>query len=220
MDDAILDRLRKLLALAGSPNPHEAALAASRAQALVTRHRLEAWLAAEAAEQADPDPITLGRDDPLEIARRTRKWKAYLASVLADANGCAAWIDGRGRQEAICLVGRARDRELVRALWEGLVKRVEWASATAGQGHDRAWHEAFRIGLAEQIGARLREGDAEASAELGSTALTVVDPARAAHERALDRFVDDHLGRGKHRSLLVDAHGLHAGREAGQRFEI
>lgn len=214
MNAALLDRLQKLLALSGSPNPHEAALAAARAQELVSRHRLEGWLAAE----ADPDPITLGREVPLEVARRTRKWKSYLASVLASANGCVAWVERRGREEAICLVGRQRDREVVQALWDGLVKRVEWASATAGAGRDRHWHEAFRVGLAEQIGERLREGAAVAHEALEATALTVVDPARAAHEAALDRFVAEHLGRGKGRSLTVDARGLVAGRSAD--FEL
>ena len=41
----IVDRVRKLLALAGSSNVHEAAAAAARAQELITRHRLESLCA-------------------------------------------------------------------------------------------------------------------------------------------------------------------------------
>lgn len=220
MDSAVLDRVRKLLALAGSPNPHEAALAAQRAQALVSRHRLERWVAAESAEAEDPDPITLGRDEPLEVARKTRKWKAHLASVLADANGCRAWIDTRARKQALCVVGRKRDRDVVRALWDGLVKRVQWASATAGEGQDRAWHDAFRIGLAEQIGQKLRAGVREVVSAADRHALAVVDPAIAVHRAALERFVEQHLRPGRGRRLLVDAEGLAAGRAVGARFDV
>ena len=36
--------------------------------------------------------------------------------------------------EAIVLVGRGRDRELVVELWQWLVRRIEWLSATHGAG--------------------------------------------------------------------------------------
>ena len=45
--DAVLERVRKLLALATSPNLHEAAAAAAAAQALIERHRLGSLLEAQ-----------------------------------------------------------------------------------------------------------------------------------------------------------------------------
>jgi hypothetical protein len=65
-EQAVLERVRKLLALASSPNIHEAASAAAKAQALIERHRLQSWLDAADAEAADP--IEGGQDTPLEVA--------------------------------------------------------------------------------------------------------------------------------------------------------
>jgi hypothetical protein len=150
-----------------------------------------------------------------------RKWKGVLASVLAEANGCVAWVRGLGpREQALCVIGREADREWVRALWEDLVPRVEWLSATAGPGEDRAWHESFRIGAADAIAARLRAGAAEAHQALSATALATVDPREAAHQQALDRFVDRHLGRARGRSIRVDADGLQRGRAAAAALPL
>ena len=88
--DKVLSRVRKLLALAESPNVHEAASAAARAQELISQHRLEAVLEAEdaAATQDAADPIG---QETLETSKRLRRWKTVLAGGLARANGCIAF---------------------------------------------------------------------------------------------------------------------------------
>lgn len=216
----ILDRVRKLLALAGSPNVHEAATAAAMAQALIARHRLDEWLAAEAGVAEDPDPITDGRDAPLEVGRRLRKWKVALAAALAEGNGCVAYTLDLGAERAICLVGRSRDRAAVAVLWEGLVKRVEWLSATHGAGRDRAWHEAFRIGAVDTIAERLSRVGAEVREAIGEGALVRVDPREAAHRDALDRYVAERMRFGRGRALRVDASAWEQGRAAAERLEL
>lgn len=215
-----LARVRKLLALATSPNPHEAALAAARAQALIEAHRLQAWLEAERRVEEDPDPIVDARDEPLEVARRLRKWKVVLAATLAEANDCIAYTLELGRERSIVLVGRGRDREAVAELWGWLVKRIEWLSATHGAGRDRAWHEAFRIGVVDAIAERLRQGSEQAQAELPPTALVAVEPARAAHRDALRRFADERLGLTSGRGIRVDARAWEHGRAAGDDVEL
>lgn len=210
----ILERVRKLLSLATSPNVHEAASAAAMAQALVARHRLEQLLAAEQAASDDPDPITDGRDAPLEVARRLRTWKVVLASALARASGCVAYTAGRGAEQAILVVGRARDREAVATLWTFLVRRIEWLSATHGAGQPRSWHEAFRVGAVDTIAERLSGADEQARCSLGPAALVRVDPLVAAHRAALDRFVAG-MGLGRGRGLRVEADAWERGRAAG-----
>ena len=55
MDNKLIERIRKLLALAESPNEHEAALASERAQALLAEHKLSlAQVTATHATPADP----------------------------------------------------------------------------------------------------------------------------------------------------------------------
>lgn len=217
---AALDRVRKLLALAESPNQHEAALAAARAQALIETHRLQAWIDAEHAVEDDPDPIVDAREQPLEVGRRIRRWKPALASVLADANGCVAYTLDRGKNSAIVLVGRARDRAVVAELWGWLAKRIEWLSATEGVGQSKKWHEAFRVGVVESVGERLREGTSQARAELDAPALVRVEPAMAAHRDALERFVANNLGLGPGRALRVDAEAWARGKAASRAIDL
>lgn len=215
-----LDRVRKLLALASSPNPHEAALAAARAQALIEAHRLQRWLEAEAQVERDPDPIVDARDQPLETGRKIRPWKAMLATVLAEANGCVAYTGNLDRQEALVLVGRARDREVVVELWTWLVRRIEWLSATHGAGQPRKWHEAFRMGVVDAVAERLAGVAQAVKDELETAALVVVEPAAAAHQEALRTFVDEHLRLGRGRSLRVDAEAWEDGRLASASLPL
>lgn len=215
-DPAILDRVRKLLALAGSPNLHEAAAAAGRAQELIARHRLEAYLAAEQAIALDP--ISDGSDAPLEVARKIRKWKRVLAAALAEANGAMAWTQDRGKDQAICVVGTDADRAAVATLWADLVKRIEWLSATEGEGRPRDWHEAFRIGASEAIAERLAAGTQDARADLPEGALALVDPAEAAQRDALERFLADRFGPAKGGGIRVDPRAYEAGRKAAAKL--
>lgn len=213
--DALLERLRRLLALSTSANPHEAAVAAARAQALITRHRLEAWVAAP-----EGDPIEDARDAPIAVAKRIRSWKRVLASALAEGNGCVAYVLDRGADEAIVLVGRAEDRAVTAAMYEDLERRIAWLSATLGAGRDRRWHEDFRIGVVDAIAARLRTVEAEVAAELDAAALAVVTPASAAHQARLDAWVRDNLRLGKGRSIRVDPRAYRRGQDAGKGLPL
>ncbi len=215
-----LARVRKLLALANSPNPHEAAVAAAQAQALIETHRLQGWLHAQQQVEEDPDPIADARDEPLETGRRMRKWKVALAGSLAEVNGCIAYTLPRGREQSLVLVGRSRDREAVRALWDWLVRRIEWLSATQGAGQPRQWHEAFRIGVVDAVAARLRDTNEQVQRELDPTALVVVEPAMAAHRDALQRFADERLGLTKGRRIRVQADAWEQGQAAGDTLKL
>jgi hypothetical protein len=217
-DSTALERVRKLLALAGSPNVHEAASAAAMAQTLIERHRLERWLDAE--EAAAADPIDDGRDTPLEVARRLRKWKVVLASTLAEANGCVAYTLKRGGDEAIVIVGRAADRAAVFELWGWLDKRVEWLSATHGAGRSRRWHEAFRVGAVDAVAERLRKVAEEVRGEQAPGTLVRLDPAALAQRDALERYVSDHLQLGRGRGIRVDARAWERGRAAGAELPL
>lgn len=218
--DKALDRVRKLLALATSPNVHEAASAAAQAQALITRHRLEAWLDAERAAEVDPDPITDARDEPLDVARRQRPWKLVLASALAEVNGCLAYTLDRGAERVIVLVGRARDRAAVATLWAWLLRRIEWLSATHGHHRSRRWHEAFRVGAVDAISERLRATAAAEHDASEGPALATIDRAIEAERAALERFAEERLGLRGGRGLRVDAAAWEKGRAAGEGVDL
>ncbi|MFK7927262.1 MAG: DUF2786 domain-containing protein [Myxococcota bacterium] len=195
----MLDRVRKLLALATSSNAHEAAAAAARAQEIIDKYRLEQWLV---TNEPEADPIIDARDQPLEVSRRVRRWKSALASVLACANGCVAYRSDRGRDQAIILVGRRQDRDAVAEIYGGMVKQIEWLSATHAAGQSKKWHESFRLGAVDAVAKRLSK-PTESGSGSDSTALVAVHPALVAHTAALDAFVAENLRFKKGRGISV-----------------
>src|SRR5687767_2279756 len=96
--EQVVERVRKLLALSSSSNPHEAALAAERALEIAQRHNLD-----------------LSRvDGPLEgpFAERAydvggaAQWRWLLMSAVARAHFCRAlrrWVAGRSQGEMFLL---------------------------------------------------------------------------------------------------------------------
>lgn len=208
--------MRKLLALATSPNVHEAAAAAARAQSLIERHRLEGLL----AEPTEGEAVTDGAEAPLERSRKLRTWRVLLAQALAEPAGCVAYrVDGPDGQE-LRLVGRDEDRESVRVLWEWLVDRIQWLSATEGGRRSKAWHEAFRIGAVETIAERLVLAGQEAREGLAEAALVRVDPKLAARRMAVEDFVATRMSLGRGRSVRVDARAWAKGRQAGKAVPL
>ncbi len=229
--ERLLEKVRKLLALATSDNVHEAALAASRAQSLIEQHRLQGILDAEeqAAEEAEQDPILDGRDDPLEATKRLRTWRVVLAVQLAELNGCIAYTEQSGRKKLLILAGRAADRAVVKELYAWLTRRLEWLSAThaptaAQGGADKKWHEAFRIGAADVIAQRLassrRARRQELEDDLGEAALVAVERGLASRSDRMRRYADEELRLKPGRQLRVNADGYARGKVAGARFEL
>lgn len=219
--DTLLSRVKKLLALATSSNVHEAASAASAAQALINRHQLASLLA---GHSADPDdPITSGLEAPLEVAKRFRRWKLFLATGLAVENAGLAWTTDIGDETHLSFCGHRSDRAAMTAVWSSLVTRIEWLSASHGAGRTRQWHEAFRIGAAEEIVARIRAGEVVSSSSSSSAlsaedvpltalALAKAAPLRAARVAAVAAFAQAKLPRDRGRSVLVDMRALKQGK--------
>jgi len=211
----VLDRVRKLLALASSPNVHEAAAAAAAAQALIEAHRLEGLLAEEGRE--DEDPVG---EELLSSSRRLRRWKAVLAQGLAGANGCLIYTRQAGKQREIVVVGRSADRAAVRSLFDWLERQLAWLSATHGAGQSKQWHDDFRVGASGTVVARLGEAAAAQRAALTEAALVRVEPALAAREARVQRYADDTLRLKRGRSVRVDPDAWERGRAAGHAVEL
>lgn len=228
--EKIVDKIRRLLRLSESPNVNEAAAAEARAQELMARHRIEA---AMLDESADDEGIVDHRDAPLEESKRLRPWKIELAAVLARANGCRIYVQERRREDAVVLVGRSEDAELVRAMYGEMVKRVESLTRANGAGRDRAFCNAFRLGVVVTLDERLTLARREASQRAiaggvedeGEVALDV-ERAKSAiarldrREEAVDRFVEKNLRLGKGKTLRADAEGFAKGRVAGHAVAL
>lgn len=238
---ALLDRLERLLRLATSSNPHEAAAAAARAQAMIEKHRIDEALVAVLSGQA-PE-IVDDRDHPLDESKRLRPWKVALAGAIAEANGCGVYVlDGGRHRDAVrkaILVGRAENFAAVRALYADLVVRIEALTRTFGQGRSRDWATSFRFGVVDTLGDRLLaarisarreaiEGEVAAPPEVApmagsplTTLMRVPDAVKELErqEAAVEAWMSKHLGAGKGRGTRVLQGAFAAGRAAGHDLD-
>ena len=155
-----LRRAAALLRLANSNNPHEAALAAQRAQEILDRYDLDrAALEMEGAMPAEPDEdiVDFGsKGAPLDSGAgksNRERWTIMLAAVIAHANHVYLYTSG----PAINLVGRASDVNAVRYLYSYLFCEVVRLTDRDGQGCGRTWRNNYRMGVVDTIGRALRE---------------------------------------------------------------
>lgn len=226
---AIIDKVRKLLKLAESPNANEAALAAAKAQQLVDEHNLSAaLLALDGAEAVPDEPIEdfESKGAPLETSRRHPRWRTQLAGTIARANGCRIYING----EHIALVGRPSDADTVRYLFSYLAREVERLCAKEGVGCGTSWRNNFRLGVVYAIMEKLREErerfakDARSQASNGTALMRVNTALARVEQRGMDTaaWMKANLklvsrGGGGH---SYDRGALEAGKRAGNSIQI
>lgn len=203
----MLEKVRKLLALAGSDNEHEAAAAAARAASIMERYEIEA------ADLGNLD------DEPEEIEETTfddhggrlTRWRAVLASILAQASGCAVYTVG-GR---IQIVGKPSDVERAGILFRYCREEIERLAIRHARGQGRAYANAYRHGCVSAIGTSIRQEAAKtqrAAQEAGNTsALVLVDRQKAANTH----MHQVHGSMRASRSQVSSAAGLRAGRADG-----
>lgn len=97
----VIERVRKLLALAKSSNEHEAALAAAHAQRLLAEHNLaisELEMREEGAGEAE-----------LTVARTVPKWLSSLFAVVAHAFDCMAIVASTADAGRLRFIGVGED---------------------------------------------------------------------------------------------------------------
>ena len=199
----MLERVRKLLALAGSDNEHEAALAMQRAGELMARHNLELARADEAAGYRHL--IIDTRQKIMPTYRKT------IAAILRDyfyvRVVCASLYDPRDDQSyrTIELLGRAENVPVAEHCYRFLEERLHslWQqNRHQFHGNARTARNSYFLGLlhgfTERLAAMQRPGERErpgsAAAASGSALLvTEADP-------ALQRFVRQRFPRLQRRS--------------------
>ena len=184
-DDALLAKIRKLLALSQSPNEHEAVLAAARAQALLTEHGLSLG-DLEETEHAHFDYLL-----------STGVWRYHLLGGIAQVNGCVVLLR-QGNNQFVRIVGAASVLDGVKTLFETLqdllahLTEVEWRAHVLGSmdpwygvypsllepGYEPEWRESFLTGATVRVMERLfqaRQETVEAHESDTSQALMRLD---------------------------------------------
>ena len=191
-----LAKAAKLLRLAQSANPHEAALAAAKAQDIMDRFKLSgADIALDGS--APVENVIHCPQDPLDTDGSAR-WKGQLGMVIAKLNQCKLYAGPDG----YCLIGRPSDMNAVRYLYAWLTKEIDRLAAKGCAGCGRTYWNNFRLGAVETVTARLSAAAREtvasvkveaaaASASAGNTlALALVEKSLATIEKQTQEVED------------------------------
>lgn len=241
IEKTLAEKIRKVLNLArGTTNPHEAAAAFARAQAMMQRHRITE--AALHLEEGTEDPVDAeeihDRHDPLGQQSQRVAWKGSVANALSKANGCKfywhrTWNRGGYVVRQLRVVGRESDVETVRYLFTLCVREIERLARNESSRQrrqngraDRAFMNAYRMGCARAVVEAIEEEERAIRAlmrqEAGRNekALVTLDAAQAALDRRraeTHRWVDDHLHLRPGRApRITSSAGYHAGQIAGR----
>ena len=140
----------KLLRLAQSANEHEAALAMSRAQELIDRHKLTNLSLDMDTENPEEDILNFPQD-PLES--NYASWKGRLAMGLSRNNQCKVYTSS-GK---IIIIGRPSDATAVRYLYAWMIREIARIAEKTCAGCGRVFWNNFRTGMVETVVRRLDE---------------------------------------------------------------
>lgn len=220
-----LAKVAKLLRLAQSDNPHEAALASSRAQEIMDRFKLSGGDINLDGPQKPREEVR-HFPDPLDIDGSAR-WKGQLGVVIAKQNQCKLYAD-----HGLKLIGRASDVQTVRYLYAWMVSEIERLAKRDCAGNGRTWFNNFRLGAVETVCKKLRESAArtveavkQEAWQSGAGAIVLVEKSLAVIQQQ-ERECEDYGKRVLHlraRSASrtnYNASAREAGRKAGGEIRI
>jgi hypothetical protein len=142
----VLDKVKKLLALAKSPSEAEAAAALAKASVLLAKYGLSM---AEVQQEEDVQEAVL-----LE-KKRLRVWESYLVSVVCKATFTEALHYRTQAVGRILLIGREVNIVTARELFTYLHRVILILGRTYSP--EIAHVDSFRQGLVQRIGERLAE---------------------------------------------------------------
>ncbi len=227
--EKILDRIKKLFALADSANVNEAGNAAAQAQRLMAKHAIDAAMLETAADEDEQAGEEVLYDNTWKVLPT---WRQLLAQDLAKANRCRSFQRGRN----LCIVGRPSDCANVRYMHAYLMTEVDRLTKSAskdGGGLGRTWMNNFRLGAVTEVGRRVQiaalearqEAKAEAVAQTdGGASLARIDSALATldgHAKAVDDYIARNLNvRSSSASYTGNQDARQAGTRAGANINI
>lgn len=145
----LIDKIRKLLALTGSPNKAEAELAAQRAHELLTKYNLDI---------ADLQEKEIGELEALS-GRNIKEWRRALAINIASLYYCRSLRTNYGSgYYKISFAGQLHNVIIAKSIFEYLEKTVlREARNSIRKNAKFKYRENFKLGMALEISRRLQE---------------------------------------------------------------
>ncbi len=231
--EKILEKTKKLLALAGSANEHEAHLAMERVRELYAKYNLE-HLATLAKESFVHLVITHNK-------KRMESWEQRTVSILTehffvkiltfqqfDANT-------GNRVHALEFIGTRENVLMAEYVYYFLLRQVDFLlkQALASElGLIRSERSSFRLGVLDGFSKKLKHSEraavsasSPASSTTNSTALTVIGEALAkfrsdAHFENYVSGIYPRIGQRRQSSIAIDGEAFAAGHAAGRSITL
>ena len=213
----VIEKIKHLLALSTSSNPHEAALAASRAQELLMKHNLKM-----SQIKTDDDPT--GNYAQSCVRTGQKRWKRSLLFAIARHNFCTCVYNLTQRN--MMLIGEPHNFEVVEYLYTFLVGQLhEMAENTymtylkrGASVNKKTWIEGFYNGAIARIDVRLEEQQRQMAADSNDCKALIVTK-EAELKAAMDKFYPDRRP-GRRQKSKVDLTGFYDGVEAGDKVAL
>lgn len=225
MTDAVLDKVRKLLAKAEDPGctPAEAAALNDKAAELIAKYGVDRARLAANAPEADP----VG-DRTISVYPPYALDKAGLLGTVAYSLRCRSVRSQRrtsvGQVYGMHLFGCASDLERTELLFTSLLVQASYGLAAAHVPVDEsvaAFRRSWLVGFTQAVGKRLLEAERRAAAtdDAGdgpSMALVLADRGDRVDRRVTEFY--PRLGRAAPRRLMGS--GRRSGYAAGERADL
>lgn len=214
--DRITRRVYKLLALADSHNPNEAASALAKAHDLIAKHHLP-----DTPQPADPEYESLFMGQP---ALRQPREAYRMAQLLSDHyHVCGIWVPAyvvlRGKMGRVLEISAQRHHLQIAAYVYDFIQRVtmeNWHRFRRKNRHRHPRRTDFALGIIEGVCSRLSSQKATRTSRSDKLPTTVEDPLLKAYLKKRHPYQRT-ISRG---GIRQDPAILNAGRRIGEAMQL
>jgi hypothetical protein len=236
---AVIEKVKKLLALSTSSNANEAANAMALANKLIDQYRLDI---AELEDKEHSEPIEED-DGYIYESGKITQWKSSLVMTLAGFYGCAVWNDttinhktttvvdidngthhyseASGRKVSrYRLVGRRSDIGITRYMFAYITAEIARLSAIEAKGKGRVFVNSYCMGFVSGVRAQLNKSRVEVQQSATSNAIVKIN---AREEEATVAMHNMHTGLRASKTTShsrVDRDAFYRGKERGASMHL
>lgn len=222
-NDQIIDKIRKLFAIAHADDGPQAANAMAHAQRLIAKYRLERVR----FDIVDDEAIQLWNDEPLDRAPTIPPWRQAVGGAIAELNDCLCLVSDqrRGRDRVMVIAGRRTDFELAAAMYGWIVDTIDRLALEHGRrsgpaGASRRWLHSFRTGAGAEVEHRLLQEHRDRQLQLAQD--PKAETALAIRHDAVRKWAEEHLDarEPKGRDPDIDSSAYQLGARVGRAMAL
>jgi len=215
-DDKVIEKIRKLLAMAeDTSSPNEAMIAARRARKLMDKHQLKR----EDIEDKEATQFLQTQAD--KVTRQRKTWLLYIASASAVLNDCVSVVSG-APEVIYKFRGFTSDAVVAKLTMDYLVDACE-RQLNQSDAVGASERNFFRVGFGQAVLNRAHEIKREREEEMVTTTGTALIPMK-------QKMIEQHFGKlqtftRRHRNPSASENkaysdGYTAGRKTGLERQV